>query len=96
MGRPVVNLVGKRFGKLVVIEQSPSISGRIRWKCQCDCGNITYADSGNIKKGQKRSCGCLFKDNKGLPRNLLGQKFGRLLVVEFSHVDTKGCYNWFV
>lgn len=94
MGRPVVDLIGKQFGNLVVLRQSSSISGRIRWECECSCGNITYSDSGNLKKGHKKSCGCLLKYNKGLPRNLLGQRFERLIVIEFSHIDTGGYYNW--
>ena len=42
------NLIGKKFGKLTVIEKSDNYiqpSGRIRemWKCKCECGNIkTY------------------------------------------------------
>ena len=93
MGRHVVNLLGQRFGKLVVIDIETTIP-KVRWVCVCDCGNIKCVDSGNLKKGQVKSCGCLVKENKGQFRDLLGQKFNRLLVTKFSHVDAKGCYNW--
>lgn len=94
MGRPVVDIFNIRFGNLVVLERVSSKNNRIRWKCLCDCGNITYADSGNIKKGQKKSCGCLVKQNGGLPKNLVGNRFNRLLVINFHHIDWRGGYMW--
>ena len=34
------NLIGKRFGKLVVLNRAENdASGHTRWLCQCDCGN---------------------------------------------------------
>ena len=49
---------GKKFGRLVVLEtlweeQPPKV------KCQCDCGNITYATTSNLNSGHIKSCGCL-------------------------------------
>ena len=28
------------------------------WKCQCDCGNITYVNTHSLKAGVIQSCGC--------------------------------------
>lgn len=38
------DLVGNRYGKLVVLEDSGlrAHNRGIIWKCQCDCGNITW------------------------------------------------------
>lgn len=59
------NLIGQKFGKLLVIEEIPPIPGgrdRIRWKCLCDCGNEYIAARGSrLKDGTNRSCGC-FKE----------------------------------
>ena len=30
-----------------------------RWYCQCDCGQMTVATTGNLKSGHTTSCGCL-------------------------------------
>lgn len=49
------NLVGKRFGRLIVLEYA----GEKKWKCQCDCGETTVADGDSLRSGNKRSCGCL-------------------------------------
>lgn len=58
MGK-LIDLRNKRFGRLLVIELSDSINGRIAWKCLCDCGNETVVKSTNLLVGKTRSCGCL-------------------------------------
>lgn len=56
------DLVGKRFGRLTVIEQSGRAHDRhILWKCKCDCGNTTNVSSRDLKDGHTQSCGCLQK-----------------------------------
>lgn len=55
------NLTGQRFGRLVVIERAPKISGKKpRWICQCDCGNTKEVAAAALKSGGVRSCGCLY------------------------------------
>ena len=40
-----------------------STSGAIRWNCVCDCGNTKDGvQSGNLKNGAVKSCGCLRSD----------------------------------
>lgn len=53
-----IDLKGQRFGKLLVIEKVESFNQHAGWKCLCDCGNFTIADSGALKSGDKVSCGC--------------------------------------
>ncbi len=58
MNKPL-DLRGKRFGRLVALEPTNRRSGTyVVWRCQCDCGNITYAAVGNLKRGNVTSCGC--------------------------------------
>lgn len=62
LSRPVVyDWVGKRFGKLTVLEYAGRRNGAHRWKCKCDCGNITTVWQSNLKNGHTTSCGCLVK-----------------------------------
>lgn len=62
------DLIGKRFGRLTVIERAPDYitpsDGRHRrvWRCQCDCGNIKDIRETCLKSGESKSCGCLFKE----------------------------------
>ena len=65
----VNNLIGKRFGKLTVFaraENSPS--GKAKWFCICECGNLKRKSvlSNDLISGRVKSCGCLYKEsNKG-------------------------------
>lgn len=53
------NLVGRKYGKLTVIDVVPRTAhSRTRVKCQCECGNTILALAANVKSGNTRSCGC--------------------------------------
>lgn len=59
---------GKKYGKLKVlcpIERRQVSNGCIIWKCECDCGNITYVCGNNLRFGRVKSCGCTHKKKKG-------------------------------
>jgi hypothetical protein len=60
------NLVGKRFGKLIVLRKTNrrKNDGCVIWECQCDCGNIVDVSTTrfNPKHRPTRSCGCLHQD----------------------------------
>lgn len=83
------DLINQKFNLLTVIKDSTkrNAGGSILWECQCDCGNITYASSTDLKSGHKKSCGCLQRKQaqelgyKNLI-DLTGQRFGNLVVLE--------------
>lgn len=55
-----LDLVGKKFGKLTVIEEtSERLNTEIIWLCQCECGNITKVRTSHLTSGDTSSCGCL-------------------------------------
>lgn len=54
MGK-LIDISGQKFGNLLVLEYL----GKERWKCLCDCGNITTSSITSLKSGHKKSCGCL-------------------------------------
>lgn len=56
---PLVDLLGKRIGRLVVIERAHNISHRAAWLCLCDCGNTHVVSSHILQRKATRSCGCL-------------------------------------
>lgn len=51
--RKLIDLSGQRFGSLTVIKR---ISGTA-WLCQCDCGAQAEARTGNLNRGDAKSCG---------------------------------------
>lgn len=57
------DLTGQRFGMLTVVERAEnSKAGRSRWVCRCDCGNKTVVESGHLRSGDIKSCGCMAKE----------------------------------
>jgi hypothetical protein len=70
MSAHLINLVGRRFGRLTVLSQAPSVkersgSTRTRWNVRCDCGTelvVNGKDMQRLKWGTK-SCGCLSREH---------------------------------
>lgn len=60
VSRPLrIDLTGKRFGRLTVIELlRRGVSGSI-WKVRCDCGQEREVRTGKLRSGEHKSCGCL-------------------------------------
>lgn len=55
-----IEMVGHRFGRLVVIEEGYIDGTECAWVCECDCGNITNPIRGKtLRNGRSKSCGCL-------------------------------------
>lgn len=55
----LIDLTGKRFGRLLVVSRAENKSGTVAWKCKCDCGNETVVRSDCLRIGKIQSCGCL-------------------------------------
>ena len=56
---PLKDYVGKKFGKLTVIEYAGKRAGMHRWTCLCECGNETIVGQTLLQSGKTKSCGCL-------------------------------------
>lgn len=65
MAHPLIDLTGRRFGRLTVVRRAgtyypPAIEGQQpTWECLCDCGNTKIVRRSGLTSGQTRSCGCL-------------------------------------
>ncbi len=65
----MIDLKGQTFGRLVVLQQfGRARNGSIMWECFCECGNVHWVNSGNLRSGHTRSCGCLHLDTVRLSR----------------------------
>lgn len=65
------DIVGKKFGRLTVLDEYKKVKNGTEWKCKCDCGNVTFVYRGKLTTGQKKSCGCLNKSLNGLSKHKL-------------------------
>lgn len=55
-----IDMTGKTFGRLTVTAyDSTSDSGRVNWRCRCECGNEAIVVGQNLRNGNTLSCGCL-------------------------------------
>ena len=62
---PRDNLLGQRFGRLMVLESAPDNKfGKPRWLCKCDCGNEKIIEGRNLTGELTKSCGCLQIESK--------------------------------
>jgi hypothetical protein len=90
MGRPMLNICGRRFGRLTIpLDAKPEVRKRcLYWPCICDCGTQTVVRGEFLRTGVTKSCGCL---RASLAReSLRGRRFGRLTIPqdatpEFRH-----------
>ena len=56
----ILDLTGMRFGRLVVVAfAGVERSGRVCFRCRCDCGEQATVRSNSLRRGATRSCGCL-------------------------------------
>ena len=79
-----IDLLGKRFGSLVVISKGPTANhGSRTWLTHCDCGKEQFMRGENLRSGNSTSCGCTRKyhrthgQSKSLEYELLHKAKGR-------------------
>ena len=94
MHKELENIIGKKFNKLTAIERVYDNSGCIKYLFKCDCGNKKIIKKHSVVKGLTKSCGCLSNEqlvNRSF-KNLKGQVFGRLTVINPHHKTRLGTY----
>ena len=96
MGR-LIDLTGKRFERLIVLERDKSVNSNkgAYWLCKCDCGNIKSISSKSLRQGLTKSCGCLNKEiisQQKVISDMIGEKFGNLTVIKRAetHITAGG------
>lgn len=82
-------LIGKRFGKLVVTgEIDPYISPKgiktRRFDCKCDCGKTVTVLRNELSRG-RTSCGCSRYDKTRI--DLTGKRYGKLEVLKIVDLE---------
>lgn len=72
-----IDLTGKRFGRLTVLERADG-KGRCKWRCLCSCGNEVVVLGYNLKNGNTQSCGCLMRERAVAANTTHGEVGSRL------------------
>ena len=55
---PVQDILGKKFGDLIVTAYEGNREGIYYWRCRCKCGKETVVRQNNLLLGHTKSCGC--------------------------------------
>lgn len=84
------DIVGQRFGRIVVTSyHGKNKSGEHLYNVHCDCGNDKQILRKSLLSGKSRSCGCSHREPRINRLDIVGKKFGSLLVVDYHHHDSK-------
>lgn len=69
---------GKRFGRLLVLEEAGKECQRrqFQWRCVCDCGKKLIADGCRLRSGTTTSCGCYMRYINSKLMRIRGIKHG--------------------
>lgn len=62
----LIDLSGKTFGILTVIERSANSNKHACWVCRCECGTVKAIRGGHLTSGASKSCGCINRTQNGL------------------------------
>ena len=63
-GMRLIDLSGRRFGRLTVTGRMPSNGKKTMWACACSCGAGVTVRGAHLTAGLIRSCNCLNTDAK--------------------------------
>lgn len=70
------DIIGRRFGRLVVLGRS-RIQSRWYADCLCDCGQQKSVYIYNVMSGKSKSCGCLAKESSSARFTTHGRSYCR-------------------
>lgn len=75
-----IDLTGKKFGRLTVLERTEEKGSRseIKWQCKCDCGNVVIVRGQYLRSGATKSCGCYHREQTSKATKIHGLKHERL------------------
>lgn len=57
-----IDMTGRKFGRLMVLERAPNRAKHVCWECVCDCGNVLAVQGQYLRTGRTKSCGCLQRE----------------------------------
>lgn len=60
----IKDLIGQKYNRLTVVgfDRYDKEKRLYFWKCECECGTIKTVQSGALKTGNTKSCGCLNRE----------------------------------
>lgn len=90
------DLTNQIIGIIRFIEKQPSKSGKTQWLCECtECGKRKVIQTGHVKSGAIRSCGCgcLITTQSNPNRFMICEICGKTFQLTTKGYTRKYCYD---
>lgn len=89
-----LDLTGKIFGKLNVVDVAPKSKKHNNWLCKCECGKQCIVSTGNLLSGNSMTCGCSHNLTGEMHPSWKGYKniSGRTFCVMENNAIRRGIY----
>lgn len=84
--------LGSKFGELTVLHAENMKHGL--WNCLCSCGASKVVQGKDLRKFHVTSCGCKSTSTQFKLQDLVGRRFGRLVVVKWDRKDNNNNSYW--
>jgi len=93
MGRKLIDLTNRQFGKLTVINRgedyiTPKGKKYPTWNCICECKNTINVLSSNLLNNTTNSCGCIKEEGNNTKHNKCYTKLYKI----YKNIEQR-CYN---
>lgn len=66
MGRKLLDISNRRFGRLTAVSLIGRRNGQTLWRCVCQCGRVVVTRSCRLTSGETKSCGCFAREQTSL------------------------------
>lgn len=87
-GRALTYSSGQKVAHWTILYRGETKGKKSYWVCQCDCGEIKEVRGHCLSDGTSTNCGCS-RENKPRETIKIGDRFGKLIVLEPSREQTK-------
>lgn len=94
--------MGEKYNRWTILRKSEAKRYKQSlYVCMCDCGTIREVTKHSLTSGGSKSCGCIAREKlierstgsiSKRRKNLTGQRFGRLVALEFAGTARKRSY----
>lgn len=94
MGRKALDLKGKQFGGVKVIERAGLKNNKALWKCKCQyCGKVFYVIGSDLVKGRYKSCGCMHNKLESLHNGNVTHRMSKTRIYDIWKGMKMRCYD---
>lgn len=93
---PRIEMAGKTFNSLYVIEEAGKYQGQFLWRCRCTCGKETIVRGHYLRSGHTKTCGncTVYTEENGYMKCTVGS--GRHFIFDTEDYDIVKQYRWSV